>query len=278
MTSSCEPGVPSADRWRRHYSDTAASDNWVQAHGWRYSADVAHRTVDDIRNKLEIQPDDRVLDVGCGSGVVLAALLPPGAAGFGCDYTEGLLRKAGAFGVDPSVLRLVAAEAAAIPFADGSFDRVLCYSVFMHFPNDRYAERTVRECLRVCRPGGVVFIGDVPGWAENIRRTWGEYGAGLESAHAVLLLPRLRPLRTALLPARFALRVLRVLMGSPRPHASALPDESLYSHRMFRRIGESTGCNVEILPQKIPGREMLSDRFDVRVTRSATTSGARSAR
>ncbi len=51
------------------------------------------------------------------------------------------------------------ASAAALPFADGSFDLVRCSRVFHHLP-DSVAEETVREMVRVAKPGGEIVIID----------------------------------------------------------------------------------------------------------------------
>jgi ubiquinone/menaquinone biosynthesis C-methylase UbiE len=52
-------------------------------------------------------------------------------------------------------------EASSLPFYDRSFDLVISWSVFFYFDSLNYAERVLEEMVRVMRPGGKIFIGDV---------------------------------------------------------------------------------------------------------------------
>ena len=92
-------------------------------------------------------PGARLLDVGCGGG-----LLAPHVTGYthvGVDLTASALEVAAAHGVDETVV----ADAAALPFADASFDVVVAGEVLEHVTD---LEGTVREATRVLRPGGTL--------------------------------------------------------------------------------------------------------------------------
>lgn len=113
----------------------------------------------DIAAKLGTQNvSSSVLDVGCGNGLILSKVAGQYETIRGVDYSDVMIAQArlslptGQFSVG---------EAASLPFADAAFDRVLCYSIFHYFPSDDYAAQAVRELVRVCRPGGVVLIGDI---------------------------------------------------------------------------------------------------------------------
>ncbi len=97
---------------------------------------------------------DRVLDVGCGTGIVArGAADRTGATGevVGLDRNEGMLTVARR---TPGVTwRQGRAED--LPFVDGAFDRVLSQFVLM-FVDDRH--QTVREMARVLKPGGTVAV------------------------------------------------------------------------------------------------------------------------
>lgn len=102
-----------------------------------------------------IGPGARVLDVGCGTGV--AALAAVGRAGSGGQVTG--------IDINPAMLavarrksatvRWIEAPAEALPFADESFDAVLCQFALM-FLADRTA--ALREMRRVLRPGGRIAL------------------------------------------------------------------------------------------------------------------------
>lgn len=91
----------------------------------------------------------RLLDIGCGGG-----LLAPHVRGYrhvGVDISARALEIAAAHGVEP-----VESDAAALPFADATFDVVVAGEVLEHVED---LEGTVREALRVLKPGGT-FVCD----------------------------------------------------------------------------------------------------------------------
>jgi SAM-dependent methyltransferase len=102
-----------------------------------------------------IGPGWSVLDVACGTGIV-ARTAADRMAGtgrvVGLDLNHGMLAVARRARPD---LEWRQGDVASLPFADGSFDAVLCQMALMFFP-DRV--RAVREMARVGRPGGVVAL------------------------------------------------------------------------------------------------------------------------
>lgn len=122
----------------------------------RWSAYVEGTTRETLR-RLRVAENDRVLDVGCGSGVLLDRLARtvPGAGLAGVDLSGAMLdvarRRLG-----PGV-ELCRAAAEALPCADASFDTVVSVSVF-HFI--RRPEAALREMRRVLAPGGRLVLTD----------------------------------------------------------------------------------------------------------------------
>ncbi len=97
---------------------------------------------------------EKVLDVGCGTGSLTFALA--GAANLGeinaIDYSPVFVEAASRRNTDPRI-KIRQADACALPFEDGTFDRALALLV-LHFVPD--AGKAVAEMRRVVRPGGVV--------------------------------------------------------------------------------------------------------------------------
>jgi SAM-dependent methyltransferase len=91
---------------------------------------------------------EHVLDIGCGTGELLREYLAGDCEVVGLEIDDALVLRHRAAGLD---VRLGRAEE--LPFADASFDRILC-SVVVPYTDE---QRTVAEWSRVLRPGGIVL-------------------------------------------------------------------------------------------------------------------------
>lgn len=122
----------------------------------RWASYIEATTRETLR-RLDVERGERVLDVGCGTGVLLEGLSRgvPGAALVGVDVSFGMLRVARErLGGEAE---LVQAGAEALPFADASFDVVASVSA-LHFFADPL--RALRGIARVLRPGGRLVLTD----------------------------------------------------------------------------------------------------------------------
>lgn len=234
--------------WRRIYEASAGAKDWLTVHRWFYAESVATQTNADLRAKLDLRPGHRLLDLGCASGATMASIMPAGARGFGLDHCEAVLHRGRDFGVNRCQLQLGAADASRLPIRTATFDRVMCYSVFQCFPSAAYALRVVAEMLRVCKPGGLVLIGDVFGELERPYRLLAR--AGLSGPAADALLSPLFPLRR--MTTRMSAR-----MGRPRRRT--------FPRSFFRAAVSRLGGRVEFLEQNIPSRGLSQTRYDVRI-------------
>jgi SAM-dependent methyltransferase len=140
---------------REQYSDAEKLRIRIETHE-RYSRGDTDRIVDDCLRALMLAPDVRVLDLGCGAGGWHARMHRAGAAVVGVDLMAGMLQEArtACATLEPPPL-LAQADAQALPFGSGTFDRVLCAGVLYHVPD---CEQALREMRRVLRPGGRAVI------------------------------------------------------------------------------------------------------------------------
>ena len=106
--------------------------------------------------RMDIQPGERVLEVGVGTGINLS-LYPREAAVTGIDFSSSMLEKARerAARPDASPVRLQM-DAADLRFADDSFDIVYAPYLISVVPDP---VKVAQEMRRVCRPGGrIIFL------------------------------------------------------------------------------------------------------------------------
>lgn len=106
--------------------------------------------------KVEARPDDRVLDVATGTGMVAADLVRRyGCSVVGLDQSPEMLAGARAkLDADPRLaerIELVRGEAESLPFSDGEFDH-LTFTYLVRYVDDPSV--VLRELARVVKPGG----------------------------------------------------------------------------------------------------------------------------
>lgn len=121
---------------------------------YRQGAPMRRVLLEALLARAELQPGLRVLDLASGPGLLAEeAALRVGQQGLvvATDIAE---RQLAACGQHPSLCAL-AADAELLPFADGSFERVLCGLGLMFFPD---AARALREARRVLRADGRIAL------------------------------------------------------------------------------------------------------------------------
>jgi ubiquinone/menaquinone biosynthesis C-methylase UbiE len=133
---------------RRHnqdyYNQFAAGYEARRHHGY-------HALIDrlEIACAMPYAHGGRLLEAGCGTGMILRALAPVARRAVGIDISPGMLVQARARGLD-----VVHGSVTELPFADGDFD--LCYS-FKVLAHVEQIERALAEMTRVVRPGGHII-------------------------------------------------------------------------------------------------------------------------
>lgn len=139
----------------------------------------------------EVEPEDRALDLGCGTGGVLSELAGRRAApraAVGVDPSARMLARVPPL---PAGWRLVRAEASALPFGDRSFDLVTA-AYLLHLLDAGGRAGALREARRVLRPGGrLVAVTVAPPRSERLARA---IDRGFRAVRAGGPLAGLRPL------------------------------------------------------------------------------------
>jgi arsenite methyltransferase len=150
---------------------TSGPDRWASWLLWRRQGgpelpaerlEQLHRVRDHVLDNARLMPDDVVLDVGCGDGLIgFAALARLGEKGrvILSDISEDLLERCRSIAREAGILDrcefLLARADDLAALAEGSVDVVFARSVLIYVADK---ERALREFYRVLRPGGRVSI------------------------------------------------------------------------------------------------------------------------
>ena len=144
---------------RRPYFNSLAAD-WDHIPAAPNSAGRISRFLE----RSHIAGARRILDVGCGTGILVPDLLNLGSAT--ClvefDLAEDMLR-VNSTKYPEAIIGRVCADAQTMPFSDACFDLAVCFSVLPHMPDKSAA---LRQIFRILRPGGVFCVGHLMGSSE----------------------------------------------------------------------------------------------------------------
>jgi SAM-dependent methyltransferase len=146
-----------------HAHDPFAQMKAAQREGWAFFAPLELLSTPAAFKLVRfagVQPGQKALDVGCGTGVVAITAARLGAVATGLDLTPALLEKAWQNAETAGVaIEFHEGDVEALPFKDAAFDVVL--SQFGHMFGPR-PSIVVSEMLRVLRPGGRIAFSTWP--------------------------------------------------------------------------------------------------------------------
>lgn len=192
---------------------------------------------------IRAQTPHRILDIGCGSGLLLFPLATQCVAYWATDFSAAIIAALRAQTAALPTVQLFAqpaAEFSNLPIA--TFDTVLLNSVVQYFPDAAYLEQVLAGAVQAAAPGGLVFVGDV-----RSAPLLPAFYAGIELAQA---------------PAHLPLAAWQAQVQYRQAHERELTLAPAYFHALQQQQPAIT--HIEVLPKR--GRihnELYQFRYEV---------------
>ncbi|HYH80140.1 MAG TPA: amino acid adenylation domain-containing protein, partial [Longimicrobium sp.] len=180
------------DEWARTYEQLYGHegderDDEFDIIGWNSSYTGEPLSAEEMREQVEGTVERiralggaRILEIGCGTGLLLLRLAEGCERYVGTDFSAAALERVGRVAARRGLGQVELRHRRADDFAGvepGIFDVVVLNSVVQYFPDVGYFRRVLEGAARAVRPGGFVFVGDV----RNLR-TMGMLHAAIELA------------------------------------------------------------------------------------------------
>ncbi|MFL6281661.1 MAG: amino acid adenylation domain-containing protein [Pyrinomonadaceae bacterium] len=157
-----EPGGGEAAGARGSFNLVGWMDSYT---GRPIATDEMKVWVEETVARLKALGAERVLEVGCGTGLLLTRVAPACASYVGVDFSRAVLEQLGTYVSTRPELRHVEMRhglAHDLSFmSDASVDLVILNSVVQYFPDVQYLMNVLNEAQRITRRGGHIFLGDV---------------------------------------------------------------------------------------------------------------------
>ena len=166
--------------WEKFWNHTANtfSDPLMQVQ--RKDNDSVKKTAENIIFHLDIKKQDDILDVCCGNGLLTSLIAPHCKSIQGIDISENLITLAKA---KYPTINFQREEAIAITkhYVPATFDKVYLQFSFQYFDQKGMGEKVIKEIMQVLKPGGKLFIGDIPDHANR----WNHYNTLLKKFYYI---------------------------------------------------------------------------------------------
>ncbi|MEY2932531.1 MAG: hypothetical protein RL033_3280, partial [Pseudomonadota bacterium] len=182
--------------WDETYAQEKASESEQELAGWQSSytgqalpeAQMRDWIAQTTARLLSLRPR-RVLEVGCGTGLILRQLLPHVESYLATDASSVVLERLAASlpGEATERVRLACVAAAELAtLGEHGFDVIVLNSVVQYFPSFEYLRQVLEQAVALLAPGGALFIGDVRSlpllWAQHASVQLFRAGAALTRA------------------------------------------------------------------------------------------------
>lgn len=154
-------GPQTVDEWAAHWNAKAGIENQIELNGHCVGGvplDAGlfrQAVVEPWLERLELQPHHHVLEVGCGTGLMLGEVEARVQRAVGTDISEASIRR---YQGNAETILCAAHE---LPFEGEQFDRILMASVSHYFPSVDYFRDVLADLVSLLRPSGILLVADM---------------------------------------------------------------------------------------------------------------------
>lgn len=143
-----------------YYDQRARVANGVRAAGQWREYEYIEEICEEIVNKINVEKTDRVLELGCGSGVLGNWVRKKCASYYGIDLSHGMLKKFLEEYRTEQKPNVVQSLTERVPFRDHLFNVIVMNGVTMYFSNNEILKKTLIEIERLASHRSTIFIGE----------------------------------------------------------------------------------------------------------------------
>lgn len=158
--------------WEKFWNNVAISSNNELGQVLRNDSKSIQLTVNNIVDHLKIGSNDNVLDVCCGNGLITNKISKQCNSIIGVDISSELLEIASSKYQNIDFVKSSAIELSN-HFQEGQFDKIYLQFSLQYFDKSGQGEKVISEMLKVLKPRGKIFIGDIP----NHQKKWNYYNS-----------------------------------------------------------------------------------------------------
>ncbi len=224
---------------------------------------------------LELRPD-RVLEIGCGTGLILRQVAPACSLYVGTDFSAAVLADLGERVAGLPQVRLerrTADDFAGLP--ERGFDAVVLNSVIQYFPSVDYLVEVLEKAVAATADGGAVYMGDVRNLelAEDFYTAlelYADPSLPPDVLESRILARRLEEPELLVHPGLFktlARALPRVSAAEVRPKRGRADNELIrYRYQVVLHVGEEEGTAQE-MSWRVPWSQWANDPLLGRLTR-----------
>lgn len=160
-------------------AENVALHDTEKAGRYAFQADAERRILSELLNKLDLQPTDQLLEIGCGPGNLIIPLAHFVARAVGID-NQAAIDRLHARAPTAANLQGIAGDFLTLQLPTGHFDKILIYSVLHYLSSAEEALLLIDRALSLLAPGGRLLLGDLPN--QDLKRRFGTSGVGQRTA------------------------------------------------------------------------------------------------